>query len=40
MVTCSLDTLKESSKKTETKMKKEIVELLQQASYRKKRAEN
>ena len=29
---CSLDALKESSKKKETKIKKEIVEVLQQAS--------
>ena len=36
MVICSLDVLKESSKKKETKIKKEIVEVLQQASYRKK----
>ena len=34
---CSLDALKESSKKKETKIKKEIVEVSQQASYRKKR---
>ena len=40
MVICSLDTLKESSKKNETKIKKEIVEVLQQASYRKKRTGN
>ena len=40
MVICSLDTLKESSKKKETKIKKEIVEVLQQASYRKKRTGN
>ena len=33
MVTCSLDTLKKSSKKKETRMKKEIVEMLQQPSY-------
>ena len=37
MVTCSLDTLKESSKKKETRIKKKIVKVLQQASYRKKR---
>ena len=36
MVICSLDVLKESSKKKETKTKKEIVEVLQQANYRKK----
>ena len=40
MVICSLDALKESSKKKETKIKKEIVEVLQQASYRKNRTEN
>ena len=33
---CSLDALKKSSKKKETKRNKEIVEVLQQASYRKK----
>ena len=33
---CSLDALKESSKKKETKIKKEI-EVSQQASYREKR---
>ena len=37
MVTCSLDVLNKSSKKKETKIKNEIVEVLQQASYRKKR---
>ena len=36
----SLDALKEYSKKKETKIKKEIVEDLQQASYRKKRTGN
>ena len=40
MVTCSLDVLKNSSKKKETKIKKEIVEVLQLASYRKKRTGN
>ena len=40
MVICSLDALKESSKKRETKIKKEISEVLQQASYRKKRTGN
>ena len=40
MVTCFLDALKESSKKKETKIKKEIVEVLQQASYIKTRAGN
>ena len=37
MVTCSLDALKESSKRKETRIKKEIVKVLQQASCRKKR---
>ena len=32
MVICSLDTLKKSSKKKKTRIKKEIVELLQQDS--------
>ena len=40
MVTCSLDALKKSSKKKETRIKKEIVEVLQQPSYRKKRTGN
>ena len=40
MVICSLDALKESSKKRETKIKKEISEVFQQASYRKKRTGN
>ena len=40
MVTCSLDVLNKSSKKKETKIKNEIVEVLQQASYRKKRTGN
>ena len=40
MVICSLDALKESSKKKETKLKKELVEVLHQASYRKKRTGN
>ena len=39
MVTCSLDALKNSSKK-ETRIKKEIKEVLQQTSYRKKRTGN
>ena len=39
MVICSLDALKESKKK-ETKIKKEIVEVLQQASNRKKSTSN
>ena len=37
MVICSLDVFKKSSKKKETRIKKEIVEVLQQASYSKKR---
>ena len=36
MVICSLDALKRYSKKKETRIKKEIVEALQQASYRKR----
>ena len=40
MVICSLDALKESSKKKETKIKKKIFEVLKQASYRKKRTGN
>ena len=40
MVICSLDPLKESPKKKEMKTKKEIVEALQQSSYRKKRRGN
>ena len=32
MVICSLDVLKKSSKKKETRIKKEIVEMLQQVS--------
>ena len=39
MVICYLDTLKKSSKKKETRIKKEIVEVLQQASYRRERTE-
>ena len=35
MVTFSLGVLKKSSKKKETRIKKEIVEVLQQPSYRK-----
>ena len=38
MVICSLDALKKSSKKKEARIKKEIVEVLQQASYRRKRS--
>ena len=37
MVICSLDALKKSSKKEETRIKKEIVEVLQQALYRRER---
>ena len=40
MVIYSLDALQKSSKKKETRIKKEIVEVLQQASYRRKRAGN
>ena len=37
MVICSLGALKNSSKKKEMRIKKEIVEVLQQISYRIKR---
>ena len=37
MVICSLDALKKSSKKNETIRKKEIIEVLQQASCHRKR---
>ena len=37
MIICFLDALKMSSKKKEIRKKKEIVEVLQQASYRRKR---
>ena len=37
MVICSLEALKISSKKKETKIKKKKVEVLQQASYCRKR---
>ena len=40
MVFCSLDDSKELSKKKEMKLKKEIVEVLQQASNHKKRTAN
>ena len=40
MVICSLDALEKSSKKKETRIKKEIAEVLQQPSYRKKRLAN
>ena len=36
----SLDALKKSSKKKETRIKKEIVEVLQQANYCRKRTGN
>ena len=36
----TLDALKKSSKKKETRIKKEIVDVLQQPSYRKKRTRN
>ena len=38
MVICSLDALKMYSKKKGTRIKKETVEVLQQASYRRKRS--
>ena len=38
MVIFSLDALKKSSKKKKTRIKKEIVEVLQQASYHSKRS--
>ena len=40
MVNCSLDALKESSMKKATRIKKEMVEVLQQASYPKGRTGN
>ena len=40
MVTCSSDATKKSSKKNQTRIKKETVEVLQQRSYRKKRRGN
>ena len=36
MVFCSVDASKKSSKKKEARIKKEIVDVLQQASYRRK----
>ena len=36
MVICSLDTLNKSSKKKETRIIKEIVEVLQQDNYHRK----
>ena len=38
MVICSLDSLKKSSKKKETGIEKKMVEVLQQATDRRKRA--
>ena len=38
MIICYLDALKKSSKKKETRIKKEVVDVLQQASYRRKRS--
>ena len=35
---CSLDAVKKASKKKEARIKMEIVEVLQQASYRRKRS--
>ena len=40
MIICSLDALKKSSKKKETRIKKEIVDVLQQGSYGRKRTGN
>ena len=40
MVTCSMDASKKSSTKKETRIKKEIVEVLQKRSYGKKRTGN
>ena len=40
MVICSLDSLKKSSKKKETGIEKKIVEVLQQATDRRKRRES
>ena len=40
MVICSLNGLKKSSKKKETRIKKEMVEVLQQGSYRRNRTGN
>ena len=40
MVICSLDALKKSPKKKEARIKKEIVEVLQQANYGRTRTEN
>ena len=38
MVICSFDALKKFSTKIETRVKKEVVEVLQRASYRRKRS--
>ena len=40
MVTCSLDSVKKSSKKKETEIEKKIVQVLQQATDRRKRTRN
>ena len=40
IVFCYLDALKTASKKKETRIKMEIVEVLQQASYRRKRLDD
>ena len=37
-VFCSLDAVKKASKKKKTRIKMEIVELLQEVSYRRKRS--
>ena len=40
MVTCSSDATKKSSKKKQMRIKKEIIEMFQKLSYRKKRRRN
>ena len=40
MVICSLDVLKKSLNKEKIRIKKEKVEVLQQTSYRRKRADD
>ena len=40
MVNCSLDALKKSSKRKETRIKKEKVEVLQQTIYSRKKTGN
>ena len=40
MVICSLNALKKQTNKKETRITKELVEVLQQASYRRKTAGN